>query len=70
MWIHWKKKKMRFTHKGKMIRLTGIKDCTTKCHKLLVRKLKGLIRKGGVAQLVHLKAAQPEYEESNIPEAV
>ena len=52
MWVHWKRKKMRFTHKGRRITLTGIKDCASKCTKLKLRKLKGLMRKGGVAQLV------------------
>lgn len=42
---------MRFNHMGKRITLNGIKDCTTSCTKLKVKKLNGLLRKGGVAQL-------------------
>lgn len=54
MWIHWKKKKMRFTHNKQRVTLVGIKDCTDKCHKLKVGKLKGLLRKEGISQLVQL----------------
>lgn len=41
MWVHWKKKKMRFTHQGKRITLVGVKDCTSSCQKLPIQKLKG-----------------------------
>lgn len=71
MWIHWKKKKMRFTYNGTRITLRGVKDCTSKCVKLKVRKLKGLMRKGGVAQLVQLCAANPQQPAiSEIPQAI
>jgi hypothetical protein len=45
MWVHWKRKKMRFTHKEKRIALTVIKDCVSKCTKIKVRKLRGLVKK-------------------------
>jgi hypothetical protein len=54
MWVHWKRKKLRFTHQGKRITLTGVKDCVSSCPKIKTRKLRGLLRKGGVAQLVQL----------------
>jgi hypothetical protein len=60
MWIHWKRKLLQFTHRGKWITLKGIKDCISNCSKVKVRKLRGLIRKGGVAQLVHLCPIMPE----------
>ena len=50
---------MRFNHKEKRITLAGVKDCTSKCTKLQVRKLQGLIKKGGVAHLVQLSLMQP-----------
>jgi hypothetical protein len=56
MWVDWKRKEMRFTYQGKRITLVGVKDCTSKCLPLKLKKLKGLIRKGGVAQLVQLSA--------------
>lgn len=52
MWVHWKRKKMKFTHNGQRITLRGVNDCTSKCSKLTTRKLKGMLRKGGVAQVV------------------
>ena len=54
MWIHWKHKLLRFSHNGQRIALKGMKDSPTSCHKIKVRKLKCLIRKGGLAQVVHL----------------
>ena len=54
MWVHWKRKRMRFSHQGKRITLSGVKDNTTHCKKITVKKLKGLIRKRGVAQIVQL----------------
>jgi len=46
MWVDWKRKKMRFTHKGKRITISGLKDCTATCPQLKIKKLKGLVRKG------------------------
>lgn len=54
MWIHWKRKLLRFSHNGTRIILKGIKDSLSSCPKLKVRKLKGLLRHGGIAQVVHL----------------
>lgn len=52
MWIHWRRKKLRFMHKGMRITLRGVKDVTNKCHKISVKKLEGLIRNSGLAQMV------------------
>ena len=65
MWIRWKRKKMRFTHKSQRITLTGVKDCVSKCTKLKVSKLKGLLRKGGVAQLVQLSSHQSSQQSTH-----
>jgi hypothetical protein len=54
MWVHWQHKRMRFNYQGARITLTGVKDCTSTCLPLQTKKLKGLIRKGGVAQLIQL----------------
>ena len=73
MWIHWKKKKMRFNHKGQRITLTGIMDCLSKSPPLKPRKLQGLLRKGGVAQLVQLSPLQSaplQTQTSTVPEPV
>jgi hypothetical protein len=62
MWVDWKRKKLRFTHKQKRITLSGVKDCTSHCKKIKISKLKGLIKKGAVAQLVHLAPGhKPTY---------
>jgi hypothetical protein len=66
MWVHWQRKRMRFTHHGTRVILQGVKDCTAKCTKIKSKNLKGLLRKGGVAQLVQLCAITPE-EERPIP---
>lgn len=59
MWVDWKRKKMRFTYKGWRITLVGVKDCTSQCLPLKSLKLKGLLKRGAVAQLVQLQAVQP-----------
>ena len=59
MWIHWKRKLLRFTYAGQRISLKGVKDQLSTCHKLKARKLRGLLRKGGVAQMIHLCQNQP-----------
>lgn len=70
MWIHWKHKLLRFTHVGHRIALKGVKDSLSQCPKIKLRKLKGLVRKGGVAQMVHLCPATQEDKQESIPSAV
>jgi hypothetical protein len=70
MWVHWKIKKMRFTHMGKRITLRGITDCTVKCTKIRVRKLNGLLKKGGVAQIVQLCAAITQQQQTDTPDSI
>jgi hypothetical protein len=55
MWVDWRRKKMRFTYQGTRITLNGVKDCTAKCPPLKIKKPKGLLRHGEVAQLVQLQ---------------
>jgi hypothetical protein len=40
MWVHWKRKRMRFNYQGARITLTGVKDCTSTCLPLQTKKLK------------------------------
>jgi hypothetical protein len=70
MWVHWRRKKLRFTYNGKDITLQGIKDCTTQCNKIKVLKLKGLIKKEGVAQLVQLSPISNHNNGIAIPEEI
>ncbi|CAO2206554.1 unnamed protein product [Urochloa humidicola] len=66
MWVHWRRKRMRFTYKGNRITLNGVKDHTDTCSPIQLKKLKGLMRKGAVAQLVHLSTASTTAESSSV----
>lgn len=70
MWIHWKRKVLRFTHSGKRIALKGTKDSLFKCPKIKIRKLKGLVRKGGVAQVIHLCPILQDESSEPVPPQV
>lgn len=66
MWVHWKRKQLRFSHQGKRITLRGVKDNLTHCHRVTGKKLKGLIRKGSVAQIVQLCSATSDHRNSQV----
>lgn len=66
MWVDWKRKRMRFSYQGSRITLTGVKDCLSRCLPLKTSKLKGLLKKGKVAQLVQLMAIAPHPAEQII----
>jgi hypothetical protein len=55
---------------GKRITLRGISDCTVKCTKIRVRKLKGPLKKGGVAQIVQLCAATAQHIQTDTPDSI
>jgi hypothetical protein len=59
MWIHWKKKQIRFTWASKRILLTGVTDEPQKCSQISRHKLKGLMKKKVVTHLLVLKATCP-----------
>lgn len=68
MCVDWKRKKMRFIHKGVRITLTGIKDYTSSCLKIKPHKLKGLCRKGGLSHIVQLAHVQLEaVSDTSVP---
>lgn len=67
MWIHWKRKLLRFSYEGARISLKGIKDSTSSCIKIKTKKLKGLVKKWGVAQVVHLCLVSTTCSAVNIP---
>jgi hypothetical protein len=54
-WIHWKKKLMKFPMNGKRLFLQGIKDNTSSCKSISVRKLKGLLRRSSVSHCIELR---------------
>uniref|UniRef100_A0A0A9DEA6 Retrotransposon gag domain-containing protein n=1 Tax=Arundo donax TaxID=35708 RepID=A0A0A9DEA6_ARUDO len=59
MWIHWRKKIMRFSHKGRRIQLTGLRDDLTKCKKISVHKLRGLIKRKAVTHCIQFQNVAP-----------
>lgn len=67
MWINWKKKLLRFSHKGQRITLKCVKDNTSNFFKLRVRKLRGLIKQGGVAHLIQLSPVQQQMTDQEVP---
>jgi hypothetical protein len=70
MWIHWKRRLLRFTHEGKRISLKGVKDALTSYPKVKARKLKGLIKKGGIAQMIHFCQVEPTAASETILEPI
>jgi hypothetical protein len=70
MWVHWKRKIMRFTHEGKRISLFGVKPKTKSCLQLSGKQLQGLLRKGSIAQLLQLSPVQEHIMEAPIPEQI
>jgi hypothetical protein len=54
-WIHWKKKKMKFPMKGKLVTVQGIKDDTSTCQPINARKLRGLLRRSVVYHCIELQ---------------
>lgn len=54
VWVDFKSKAMRITHKGKRIALQGVQDNTAGCLPIPAKKLQGLIRGGGVAYCIKM----------------
>jgi len=54
MWVNWRKKIMKFTHKGKRISLRGVSPETNKCTAIGPGKLKGLLRRNAITHCVQL----------------
>ena len=54
MWVHWKKKVMRFTHKGRRISLHGVQDNVKSCKPVQLSKLQGLQKRGAITHMVQV----------------
>lgn len=54
MWVHWRKKIMKFTYKGKLDHSPGVHHEVTKCSAISAGKLKGLLRKGAISHCVQM----------------
>lgn len=60
MWVHWRKKVMRFTHNKRRITLRGVQTRQTSCKRVTMHKLKGLLKKGSVSEIVVLKSVHDD----------
>lgn len=56
MWVHWKRKIMRFSHKYRRITLHGVTDSIKNCKPVHVSKLQGLQRRGAISHVVQIQA--------------
>ncbi|XP_066361406.1 uncharacterized protein [Miscanthus floridulus] len=54
VWVDFKSKAMRITHKRKRIALQGVQDNTAGCLPIPAKKLQGLIRGGGAAYCIKM----------------
>lgn len=61
---------MRFTYQGKRITLIGVKDCTSQCNPVKGKTLKDLLKKGGVAHIIHLSRVDHAQSIDTMPEDV
>jgi hypothetical protein len=55
MWIHWSKKIMRFTHKGRRVVLHGVKQQVQDYKPISASKLQGLFRREVVQHCLQVK---------------
>lgn len=60
MWVHWKKRWMRFTHNKRRVRLAGVQDEQRACRPMSVAKLHGLLRRGAVADCIQVRPIHQE----------
>jgi hypothetical protein len=70
MWIHWRCKIMRFHHKNRRISIHGLKPKTQSCIKISSKKLVGLMRKGGIAQLLQLSPVLKHKKEEVVLDTI
>jgi hypothetical protein len=63
-------KKMMFSYQGKRITLTGVKVHTDCCPPLKAKKLKGLLKKGGIVHMVQLSKIVEAKAAPNTPPSV
>jgi hypothetical protein len=66
MWVPWKRKILMFTHK-KTIFLHRVKPKIKSCLNISGKKLKGMLRKGGVAQILQLSHVLTPSKEDTVP---
>jgi transposase InsO family protein/ribosomal protein L21E len=62
MWVHWKKRRMKFTHQKHRIQLQGILDNQADCRPVSAAKLHGLLKRGAVTECVQVTPVHQEQE--------
>lgn len=70
MWIHWQRKKLRFTYQGKKINLVGVKENLSDCKSVTSKQLKGMLKTGAVSQVVQLCSIAEESLETELPPTI
>ena len=69
MWVHWRKKIMKFTYQRKRIVLKGVRPEVVKCSPIGVHKLKGLMRRKAITHCIQLLPSTPQPQSSH-PDSV
>lgn len=54
VWVDYKTKEMRITHKNRRVVLQGVKDQLDQCLEITPQKLRGLIKNGGVSCCIQM----------------
>ncbi|XP_012702297.1 uncharacterized protein LOC105914588 [Setaria italica] len=67
MWVHWKKKLMKFTHNKQRVTLRGLRDKIKQCSMISAKNLQHIIKKKELAQLVQLCRVVDQQTDPAIP---
>lgn len=59
MWVHWKKKIMKFTYQKKRITLQGVRSDVVRCTPIGAHKLRGLIRRKALTHCIQMLPVSP-----------
>lgn len=62
MWVHWKRRIIRFTHQGRRVTLKGVHDTLAACRPITTTKLQGLLRRGGISHLIEVSPVAPTHK--------
>jgi hypothetical protein len=62
MWVHWRKRWMRFTHNQRRVHLQGIREDSKPCRPVTAAKLHGLLRRGAIVDCIQVQPVHQEAE--------
>jgi hypothetical protein len=66
MWMHWRHRIIKFTHKGCRITLRGVQDTLSACRPISNHKLQGLLRRGAISHLVQVQPPSQTAAEATL----